>query len=685
MLVCPQCQFENPSSNRFCQSCGSPLKPLQAVLIPVPSHHGTVDEGEVAAEGLDQEVVAQSLELKDWLTGDRYLDVDQRYQLQRSVDAHQILDQEVVVEVIDCQPRMASPLAQTQATLEDTDSPAALLGDLPPLAVPYLELQSRLFSAIPQLHAAWQQDNHTILILEDRSTWRSLADPWDGDELEPLEVVHWLYEMTELWQALAPWSGQVSLLQLENLCIDDDQILCLQRISYTPENATPTLEALGHCWQTLLSTTTHASTDVLAPALAVATDLASGNLTQIKRVQEALAEIADQLQSGEGLPLEIIDPNDPSQTAPPYGAGEAMEPPDLPDLDSGDLETQELSEGELDPEDLDLEDLDSDADGMFSADMISDEDLMANFPDANVSGEEIDDTTQGEDAGFADLPTMALPMKLFKLDEAGRTHVGRQRDHNEDTFFAQTWLEKTNLPTGPTLKARGLYILCDGMGGHAGGEVASALAVSTLEAYFNQHWQETLPAEAALRDAIAQANQVIFDKNEVEGKAGSGRMGTTLVLVLLQDNRVSIAHVGDSRLYRWTRRQGLQQVTVDHEVGQREIQRGVEPAIAYARPDAYQLTQALGPRDSRDVVPSITTLEVMEDMLLILCSDGLSDNDLLEHYVSTHVEPLLRSRHDLEEGVSQLIDLANEHNGHDNITTVIVRLKVRPNLEGLRI
>lgn len=680
MLVCPQCQFENPSSNRFCQSCGSPLKPLQAVLIPVPSHPHTVDEGEGAAEGLGQKVAVQSLQLKDWLTGDRYLDIDHRYQLQRSVDAHQILDQEIVVGVIDCQPGMASPLAQAQAALEDTDFPAAtaaLLRDLPPLAAPYLELQSRLFSAIPDLHAAWQQDNHTILILEDRSTWRSLADPWDGDELEPLEVVHWLYEMTELWQALTPWGGQVSLLQPENLCIDDDQILCLQRISYTPENAAPTLEALGHCWQTLLSTTTHAAADALAPVLVVAADLASGNLSQIKRVQEALAEIADQLQSGEGLSPEIVNPNDYPQTDPPYGMVEAVDQPDLPDLpnlDSGDLETQEP------PED----DLDSDADGMFSADMISDEDLMANFPDTNVSGEDVDDTTQGEDAGFADLPTMALPMKLFKLDEAGRTHVGRQRDHNEDTFFAQTWLEKTNLPTGPTLKARGLYILCDGMGGHAGGEVASALAVSTLEAYFNQHWQETLPAESALRDAIAQANQVIFDKNELEGKVGSGRMGTTLVLVLLQDNRVSIAHVGDSRLYRWTRRQGLQQVTVDHEVGQREIQRGVEPAIAYARPDAYQLTQALGPRDSRDVVPSITTLEVMEDMLLILCSDGLSDNDLLEHHVNTHVEPLLRSRHDLEEGVSQLIDLANEHNGHDNITTVIVRLKVRPNLEALR-
>jgi len=112
-------------------------------------------------------------------------------------------------------------------------------------------------------------------------------------------------------------------------------------------------------------------------------------------------------------------------------------------------------------------------------------------------------------------------------------------------------------------------------------------------------------------------------------------------------------------------------------------QRGVEPAIAYTRPDAYQLTQALGPRDSHGIMPSIQYLDIAEDTLLLLCSDGLSDNDLLDRYCDSHVTPLLRSHTDLDEGVAQLIDLANEHNGHDNITVVAIRLKLRPNLEDM--
>ncbi|MEM0979455.1 MAG: hypothetical protein AAGH78_04185, partial [Cyanobacteria bacterium P01_H01_bin.58] len=149
------------------------------------------------------------------------------------------------------------------------------------------------------------------------------------------------------------------------------------------------------------------------------------------------------------------------------------------------------------------------------------------------------------------------------------------------------------------------------------------------------------------------------------------------------NNQAVVAHVGDSRLYGYTR-QGLKQLTVDHEVGQREINRGVEPAIAYARPDAYQLTQALGPRSNAEVVPSITSLHVGQDSLFVLCSDGLSDNDLLENHTETHVEPLLRSKADLDEGVAELIDLANKHNGHDNITAIAVRIKVRPRLDAIQ-
>jgi protein phosphatase len=280
-----------------------------------------------------------------------------------------------------------------------------------------------------------------------------------------------------------------------------------------------------------------------------------------------------------------------------------------------------------------------------------------------------------------DTPTIVLPMQLVSLEDAGHTDVGRQRNHNEDCFGIETIISKQEMPKGRAVKARGLYILCDGMGGHAGGEVASDLAVKTLQQYFQTQWQQQLPTEAIIREAVRLANQAIYDVNQQDARSGVGRMGTTLVLVLVQDTQVAVAHVGDSRLYRVTRKRGLEQLTVDHEVGQREISRGVEPAIAYSRPDAYQLTQALGPRNENFINPDVQFMELNEDTLLVLVSDGLSDNDLLEHNWHTYLEPLLSSRANLESGVSDLVDLANQYNGHDNITAIAIRAKVRPNLD----
>lgn len=264
-----------------------------------------------------------------------------------------------------------------------------------------------------------------------------------------------------------------------------------------------------------------------------------------------------------------------------------------------------------------------------------------------------------------------------------------QRDHNEDSFLIHTQLERIEDKTGRTIHAKGLYILCDGMGGHAGGEEASMVGVNTLKEYFQTHWfdlpdsDSRLPSTECIREGILQANEAIYDINQSQSRTGSGRMGTTLVLVLIQDVHVAVAHVGDSRLYMFSRKQGLSVLTQDHDVAQREIKRGLEPELAFARPDAYQLTQALGPRHNDFVKPDIYCFELNQDSLLLLSSDGLTDNDLVEKHVGTHIEPLMSSRANLERGVSDLIDLANEHNGHDNITVVLVRAKVRPNLGGL--
>ncbi|MBE9127870.1 MULTISPECIES: serine/threonine phosphatase [unclassified Coleofasciculus] len=288
-----------------------------------------------------------------------------------------------------------------------------------------------------------------------------------------------------------------------------------------------------------------------------------------------------------------------------------------------------------------------------------------------------DNSNSYDDGG----PTVVLPMQLLSLDDVGSTHIGYQRDHNEDCYGIQTWLNKQENPTGRTLEARGLYILCDGMGGHAAGEVASSMAVETIKQYFRQTWQDQLPIEESIRSAVRVTNQTIYDVNQQNARSGSGRMGTTLAMMLIQDTNAAIAHVGDSRIYRLTRKGGLEQLSIDHKVGQREIKRGVEPDIAYSRADANQLTQALGPRGEKFVKPDVLFLELNEDTLFILCSDGLSDNDLIENHWQTHLAPLLSSRSNLEQGVLQLIELANEHNGHDNITAILIRVKVRPNFQ----
>lgn len=282
-----------------------------------------------------------------------------------------------------------------------------------------------------------------------------------------------------------------------------------------------------------------------------------------------------------------------------------------------------------------------------------------------------------------DSPTAVLPKQLVQLDVMGLTDTGRQRHHNEDFFLIDQRQHYSGTSIGQKLQMRGLFVLCDGMGGHAQGEVASSLAASTLFNFFQEHWLdgEPLPEDEVIRQAIFAANQAIFNNNEDQRTTGSGRMGTTLVLALVDNQEVCVAHVGDSRAYRFTRRHGLEQLSVDHEVGQRDIKRGVEPEIAYARPDAYQLTQALGPRGNEYLNPDILTLNVTDDTLFLLCSDGLTDNDCLESHIESHIAPLLSFDMSLSKGVRTLVNLGNEHNGHDNLTVIAIRMKLRSELD----
>lgn len=722
MLTCPHCGFENPDQNRFCQQCGSALQLWQALIVPQPLV-GLEAGSTEPPEAVDLSEAA-ALTLAALFPAYPYLDPQQRYQVLAAsptgsaepVSASTSAAAPIALSVIDCQPAVASPLlalrnhwlALPPAELEQALSEFAWPADLPAAAQPYLVLQSQFLTTVPFLHDAWQGGRCAVLLIEDRSDWSRLQDMWKLGEVAPLQQLHWFYRMAELWDALARWQAQSSLLDPQNLCVDEDQVFCLGRLQPDPA-AAPALTQLGLLWQSL---TAPAQDSLPVEIQALIDQLAAGKIDAIAALHRQLNALADRFQqtvlpAPEPAAADLSEPPLPGvpPTRPPLPAdfepaaldlAVATAARDLPDdFEPGE---QSLNPMNLNGPDIDdfsddstveAPDLEADADtepGPMAADAIAPppviEASVLELPEDVLGSEDTAPAELVEDAEEnLDLPTMVLPMKIVRLDEAGLTHVGRQRDHNEDFFFAQSDLTKLEGPLGSTLNVKGLYVLCDGMGGHASGEVASSLAVKTLQTYFADNPINNLPDDVALSEAVAAANQAIYEINQQDDRSGHSRMGTTLVLLLIQNDRVAVAHVGDSRLYSYTRRHGLKQVTVDHEVGQREIQRGVEPAIAYARPDAYQLTQALGPRSCSDLRPGISFLNVAEDTLFILCSDGLSDNDLLEQHCATHIEPLLKSQSDLEEGVKRLIQLANEHNGHDNITAVLVRLKLRPNMD----
>ncbi|TYQ27870.1 hypothetical protein PseudUWO311_07590 [Pseudanabaena sp. UWO311] len=291
---------------------------------------------------------------------------------------------------------------------------------------------------------------------------------------------------------------------------------------------------------------------------------------------------------------------------------------------------------------------------------------------------------------FADINSetsmiVSSPVQLKDISYAGKTDVGIQRDRNEDDFVAIFQTRSINGKSQISDRSyRGLFVLCDGMGGHDGGEVASAIAVNSITDQFRPFWIDTLPGEKKLNEIICKANQAIFTKNENEKRKSLGRMGTTLVVLGIHDLEVVIAHVGDSRIYKVTNipnleseskleaEPKLEQITRDHEVLNQLIDLGIEPEIAQSRPDAHQLTQALGPNPSDRLEPSIEFFTLTEPTLFLLCSDGLCDNDAIDDNWRSHLLPILNKEVDLQTGLDRLIELGNIVNGHDNLTAVLV-------------
>ncbi|GAA6616308.1 serine/threonine phosphatase [Scytonema sp. NUACC26] len=659
MLICPQCNFENPNANRFCQNCGESLTHR---VCPECSADVALDAqycGNCGAEcGTILWAIVTKEKIEDWeretvgrenqqtreqgeMEGSppsptpvpSYLDEQQRYQI---LDPSFVLENipshtKVGVRVLDCQPYQRTLLEVMLLNDEQgVATPSVGMDEIPNLAKPYIVLQPLCHLGIPPIRDTWQYNGIQVVLVEDRSHWQSLLDIWHQETTSSLQIVNFFYQMTQLWAVLEKVHCRQSLLELSNLKLDEDQSLALQQLYIEPIHEDIT--------EVPLEDKTTSTDEVKAQPFSVQT---------LGRMWQALFRESQRTQFGSILHL-------------------------LGDLELEKVQSLEQLQSRLEAISCELQ-------GLSSTDSSSPDPEVPQSPDSRTILQLDEEDTEPK---ADDMPTVVLPMQLMSLDYAGLTDVGRQRDHNEDYFGIETEIYKLELPNNRTLQTRGLYVLCDGMGGHAGGEVASALAVSTLRQYFQTHWTSNqMPTESDIRQAVRLANKAIYDVNQKDFRSGVGRMGTTLVMVLVYDTQVAVAHVGDSRLYRLTRKGGLEQITVDHEVGQREISRGVEPNVAYARPDAYQLTQALGPRDDNYIVPEVKFLEINEDTVFLLASDGLSDNNLLTLHWQTHLQPLLSSSANLEHGVKALIDLANNYNGHDNITAVVIRAKVRPNME----
>ena len=256
------------------------------------------------------------------------------------------------------------------------------------------------------------------------------------------------------------------------------------------------------------------------------------------------------------------------------------------------------------------------------------------------------------------MPTERIPVQV-----AGETNVGRKRNHNEDSF---TIIEEENL-----------YLVADGMGGHASGEIASQLAIETIKNFFQATGEDpdsTWPykmdktrkyEENRLITGIKLANLRIFEAAQAEAKYRG--MGTTVTAVFFVQEGVYVAHVGDSRIYRFRDGQ-IEQLTEDHSLLNDYMKmKKLTPEEIEKFPHKNVIVRALGMKETVKVDANFEKPKSGD--LYLLCSDGLSGmvpdpemNDIVQ-----------KNGHDLSQTASKLVQSANDHGGVDNITVVLIR------------
>ena len=254
---------------------------------------------------------------------------------------------------------------------------------------------------------------------------------------------------------------------------------------------------------------------------------------------------------------------------------------------------------------------------------------------------------------------------------------GPSRTRNEDACFP---INDAAVPVGDRI----LGVVCDGVGGHEGGDIASSLAIETMAARVGDleasHSSVLRPEKIdRVRAAIAEANDTIGKRNNSEQRQGRQRMGTTLVMGQGDRSDLFVSHIGDSRAYL-VNRNAFYSLTVDDDVASREVRLGYAfYRAAVHQPTAGSLVQALGMSASSNLYPTIQRFILNEDSVILLCSDGLSDYDRVEQHWQSELQPLLDPATSLKGAAHRLIEIANTQNGHDNVTVALLRLQVKPN------
>ena len=236
-----------------------------------------------------------------------------------------------------------------------------------------------------------------------------------------------------------------------------------------------------------------------------------------------------------------------------------------------------------------------------------------------------------------------------------KSDVGKVRELNEDSFYISDSLDEIQL-----------YILADGMGGYKGGEVASKLAIQSAKNYIESNFKQIEKDKDSIiqlvGSSVEYANMIVYEKSKENDELNG--MGTTLDVCLIYNNRVFIGHVGDSRVYR-IRKEFMRKLTQDHSYVQKLVKDGtITKEEAVHHPQKNMLMKALG--CNAFVEPDVMVKGFLKDDILIMNSDGLTN-------LVSQEEIYREAKKDIEQAPKELVNLANEKGGYDNITVIIIK------------